>query len=169
MCVHQSGKINNTLFLRIVVDNDETLCFQHDQKINHKSPIGSPKSPSKWNNNNKIVSKSKKYDAEVVSLISVALSEEKHIPTARLTIRFSMKLFERFESVCSIEGNEPQGILNSSSQWAFPESFWYQTPPINTRSEWLEVQDSISKTQIQLKKLKTCHHCHLTSEGNSQR
>ena len=47
MGFYQSGKINdNTLYLRIVIDCDET-CFQHDQKINYKSLIGSPKSPLK--------------------------------------------------------------------------------------------------------------------------
>lgn len=44
-------------------------------------------------------------DTEFVFL-SVALSERKFIPIARLTITFSMKLFEGFESDCSIEGSE---------------------------------------------------------------
>ena len=91
MCFHQSRKINNnTPFSRTVADNDKTLSFQHNQKINHKNPQSEAL---------RALQKKKKYaqitntdDVKFVSLISVALPEGKFIPKTRLTIGFSMKL-----------------------------------------------------------------------------
>lgn len=50
MPFYQSGKVNDTtLFLRIVIDNEEILSFQHNQKISQKFPVGRLKSSSKKN------------------------------------------------------------------------------------------------------------------------
>lgn len=50
-------------------------------------------------------------DFTFVSPISIVLFGGKFIPKARSIIGFSMKIFERFESVCSTEGSEWQPIM----------------------------------------------------------